>query len=705
MDLEALLSKLGLRELYPTQREVVERGLVSEGNFVLAAPTASGKTLAAEMVMYEELEKGGKVLYLVPLRSIAYEKYEEFAGLFDRWNVRVSTGDYDSSEEPLGRSDVIVMTYEKFDSVQRHRGSWLNFVSLLVLDEVHYIGDPKRGPTLEMAVSKFIHENEFCRRIALSATITNLSEIAEWLSAIPVRVDWRPVPLRVGVYAGGKLIYSNGSSDALKDDGIFPLLRRCLEDGGQVLIFYNKRSDAVSWAEKIASNLEVEGAPRDEVFGEISISSYGSSKLLDRLSNVIERGVGFHHAGLPFELRKAVETAFKKGVIKVLTATPTLAAGVNLPARTVIISSHMRYNPKLGRMTPISIMEFWQMAGRAGRPKYDPYGEAYIVVRSPSEAKRVFDDYVRSEPEPIQSQLYERSLLRNHLLALVASKEGISSVGILEVFRRTLFYSQGGGGFLERAVPYLLESLKEEGFLQEVGGHYRATPLGKRVSELYIDTYSAHMMVDSLEELSKRIREPEDLELPVLHFICMLPDMPRIYGGRRSGFIERALEELDPLIPLEESPLSSYSELLQVSRGALSLMMWISGISDGEIEEKLGVEPGDLRSLAENGEWLCYSFSEITKLLGERSVSEWLKTLYLRIKHGVPEELLPLVTLRGVGRFRAKHLYEAGYRTVKDIADAEPRDLERIQGIGRQLSKDLVEQARSLVYVGSSGRE
>lgn len=705
MDLNALLSKLGLRELYPTQREVLSRGLVSEGNFVLAAPTASGKTLVAEMVMYEELERGGKVLYLVPLRSIAYEKYEEFLRVFDGWSVRVSIGDYDSSEEPLGRSDVIVMTYEKFDSVQRHRSSWLKDVSLLVLDEVHYVGDPSRGPTIEMAISKFIYENEFCRRVALSATITNLDEIADWLSAIPVRVDWRPVPLRVGVYVGGKLIRPDGEVEGLEGEGVLPLIRRCLEGGGQALIFYNKRSDAVSWAERIASSLRIDGASKEEVFEGINMASYGSSKLLERLSNVVERGVGFHHAGLPFELRKSVERAFRAGIIKVLTATPTLAAGVNLPARTVIVSSYMRYDTKRGRMTPISIMEFWQMAGRAGRPRYDPYGEAYIIARSQNEARRVLDTYIRSDPEPITSHLHDTSLLRNHLLALVASRDGITLKEVSEVLRRTLFHSQGGERFLERTVPHILESLREGGFLKEFRGGYMATPIGKRVSELYIDTYSAQLMIESLEELSKRFRRSEDPELPTLHLICALPDMPKLYGGRRNELLERTLEELDPLIPLEDIPISSYSELLQIVRGALSLKMWISGISDGEIEERLGVEPGDLRSLAENGEWLCYSFSEIARLLGERGVSEWLRTLYLRIKHGVPEELLPLVTLRGVGRFRARLLYEAGYRTVRDIADAEPEELERIPGIGRQLSKELVEQARSLVHVGSPGGE
>lgn len=689
------LSRVGVKELYPTQREILERGLVSEGNFVLAAPTASGKTLAAEIVMNEELEKGGKIVYLVPLRSLAYEKYEEFSRVFDKWSVRVSIGDYDSSDEPLGKHDLIVMTYEKFDSLQRHRSSWLSSVSLLVLDEVHYVGDPSRGPTLEMAVSKFMHESQ-SRRIALSATITNLEEIADWLQAVPIRVDWRPVPLRVGMYVEGKLIYPDGE-ERLEGEGIIPLLKKCLVEGGQAIVFYNRRSDAVSWAEKLASHFNMSG----ELLEEVNLSSYGSSKLLEKLSNVMRRGVAFHHAGLPFELRRAVERAFKRGSVRILTATPTLAAGVNLPARTVIVSSYMRYNPKLGRMTPISIMEFWQMAGRAGRPGYDPYGEAYIIAKR-SEAKRVFE-YISSEPEPISSNLHDTSLLKNHLLALIASMEPISSGEILDIFKRTLLYIQGGDKFLRRTIPFLLDSLKEAGFLQEVRNSYRATSLGRRISELYIDTSSAQMMIEALDELNKRYKV-EDVELPVLHLLCMLPDMPKVYGRGRAELLREAIEELDPLIPMEESPISSPSELLQVMRGALSLKMWISGQSDGEIEEKLGVEPGDLRNLAENGEWLCYSFSEISKLFGEKELSEWLRILSMRIRYGVPEELLSLVILKGVGRVRAKLLYEAGYRTVRDIAEAEPEQLERIVGIGKQLSRELVDQARSLAYVGSSDR-
>ncbi|MDK2383572.1 MAG: helix-hairpin-helix domain-containing protein, partial [Candidatus Korarchaeota archaeon] len=116
----------------------------------------------------------------------------------------------------------------------------------------------------------------------------------------------------------------------------------------------------------------------------------------------------------------------------------------------------------------------------------------------------------------------------------------------------------------------------------------------------------------------------------------------------------------------------------------------------------IGIEPGDLRGLAETGAWLCYAFSEIARLMRKKALANWLGTLSMRLKHGTPEELLQLVSIRGAGRIRAKVLVEAGYRTVKDIAEATPRDLERLPGIGRCLSKEIIEQARSMIHASSS---
>ncbi len=703
MNLNNLLRRAGIGSLYPTQQAIIEQDLLDKGNFVLAAPTASGKTLAAEIVMNKELENGGKILYLAPLRALAYEKYEEFSHIFNEWKIRISIGDYDSSEEPLGEYDLVIMTYEKFDSVQRHRSSWLSNISLLVLDEVHYVGDPHRGPTLEMAVSKFMYNNRSARRIALSATITNLDEISRWLDAKPIRVNWRPVPLKVGMFFDGTIIYQDGTTEPLSGRGILPLVERSLNSGGQVIVFHNRRIDAVSWAEKLANKFSFKGKELSELVDNLKLSAYASSKLVERLSHVVRRGVAFHHAGLPFELRKAIENSFKRGDLKVITATPTLAAGVNLPARTVIISSYMRYDRSAGRMAPISVMEFWQMAGRAGRPRYDKYGEAFIVVNSERDADLVFRRYLTSEPEPISSSLYDISQLRNHVLALISSQGYMNRDSLYEIFQRTLLFIQGGEKILDRSLPYVLSSLEKEGFLIDDGVGYKATSIGRRVSELYVDPSSAYLMIQSMDELERKFISSEMLELPVLQLIAMLPDMPRISMQRgRRRMLEEAAEEIEMLIPLEESPISSLPELLQVTKAALSLNMWISGMNEGDIEEKLGIEPGDLRGLAETATWLCYAYSEIARLLGNRNVSEWLRKLSMRIKYGVTEELLPLISLKGIGRIRAKILYEKGYKTIKDIALAKPEDLERLPGIGKQLSRELINQARSVHYASSS---
>jgi len=706
MGIEELLRKVGISDLYPTQKRIVKEGLIEKGNFVLAAPTASGKTLAAELVINEELNKGGKVLYLVPLRALAYEKFEEFNEIFPEYKIRVSIGDYDSSEEPLGRYDLIIMTYEKFDSVQRHRSSWLSKISLIVLDEVHYVGDPYRGPTLEIAVSKFLYDNSTARRIALSATITNLEDIARWLNAKPIRVDWRPVPLKVGIYFDGTIIFPDGSSELLRgDNSPLPIIRKSLESGGQVIVFYNRRADAVSWAEKIAKKLDMKGSPLEELSNGVRISDYGPSKLIERLSEVVRRKVAFHHAGLPFELRKVVERAFREGKIKVLTATPTLAAGVNLPARTVIISSYLRFDKRAGRMAPISIMEFWQMAGRAGRPKYDDYGEAFLIVSNNKDAEKAFKRYLSSEPEPITSSLYDISHLRNHVLALISSEGYLEHSDIFDIFGKTLLFVQGGQKLLERSLPYVLSSLEKEGFLTSDSRGYRATPIGRRVSELYVDPSSAYIMIQSLEYLLPRYKVMEDLDLSVLQLIAMLPDMPRISLQRgKRAFLEEVAESIEMLLPIEEAPVASLNELLQVTKAAVSLKLWIDEYSEGEIEEKLGIEPGDLRGLTETGAWLCYAYSEIVSLIGSKDVAGWLRNFSTRIKYGVKEELLPLLSLKGIGRRRARALYEAGYRTVKDIAFASPEELEKIPNIGRVLSREIIEQARLLYNAGSSNR-
>ncbi|HPP78416.1 DEAD/DEAH box helicase, partial [Methanospirillum sp.] len=162
----------GIRTLYPPQAECIRHGLLEGKNLLISIPTASGKTLLAEMAMWSRIAAGGKCLYIVPLRALASEKYDEFS---KKGGIRVgiATGDFDRTDAYLGENDIIVATSEKTDSLLRNRTPWLSKITCIVLDEVHLIGSENRGATLEMVITKLRFTNPGMQIIGLSATIGN----------------------------------------------------------------------------------------------------------------------------------------------------------------------------------------------------------------------------------------------------------------------------------------------------------------------------------------------------------------------------------------------------------------------------------------------------------------------------------------------------------------------------------------------------
>ena len=204
-----ILLNTGITELFPPQEETIRAGVLEGKNIVLASPTASGKTLIAELCALKHvLEKNGKVIYLSPLRALASEKFEEFRKYTSirkpdgrKVTVGISTGDFDTADNWLERYDIIVTTNEKADSLLRHRAKWMDEISLVVADEVHLLNDAGRGPTLEVVLARLLQVNPDIQVLALSATINNVDEIAGWLKANYIVTEWRPVILKEGVDA------------------------------------------------------------------------------------------------------------------------------------------------------------------------------------------------------------------------------------------------------------------------------------------------------------------------------------------------------------------------------------------------------------------------------------------------------------------------------------------------------------------------
>ncbi len=700
-----LLLEEGIEELYPPQEDAIKAGALDGRNLVLASPTASGKTLVAELCAAKHvLELGGKVVYLTPLRALASEKYRDFSKYASltkpngqRVSVAVSTGDYDSEDPWLQRYDIIVLTNEKCDSLLRHRVPWVEDVTLVVADEVHLINDATRGPTLEVVLARLRQINPKAQILALSATIRNAEEIAEWLDAGCVTTAWRPVPLREGVYYRGRVEFGDGGSARIEErvkDPVMNLVDYGLRQGGQVLVFCETRRAAVDAAKRAAAiareHLDESGRKLAAVAQEI-LARGERTRVSELLAQLVQNGAAFHHAGLSSSHRRLVEDAFRSGWIKVVAATPTLAAGVNLPARLVVVSSYVRYEPGYGRY-PITVLEYKQMAGRAGRPRYDPVGEALLVAKRSDELEFLLESYVLAAPERIWSKLGAENVLRSHVLATIASGYADSLKGVLEFFGKTLYAMQYSAEGMRRAIQQVVEFLAREDLVQPDVDKLYPTPFGKRVSELYIDPISAVVIRDALERGAKLVTE-----VSFLHLICHTPDLsPPLYPRRKElknliPFLEDHRYELFFEVPEEWEDPVGYERFLAEIKGAMVLESWINEVSEDALIERFGIEPGDLFRLVEMADWLLSAVYELAKLFRKHQYLPKVLELRDRVRSGIKPELLPLVRIEGVGRVRARSLYNAGYKTIEDLRRADVDDLTKVPFIGPTLAKRLKE--------------
>ncbi|MBS3815077.1 MAG: DEAD/DEAH box helicase, partial [Hadesarchaea archaeon] len=272
----------GINELYPPQAEAIEKGVLEGSNLVLAIPTAAGKTLIAELCMLTSiLKENGMCLYTVPLRALASEKFEEFKEKYESLgvNVGVATGDYDVSGSELADYDILVATSEKVDSLLRHKAKWLADLSTVaVFDEIHLIDEPGRGPTLEVLAARLSQLNPDLQILGLSATISNSSAIADWLEANHVKSEWRPVPLKEGVFLRGDIFFEDLSEQEVKTsakDRVSKIAADTIEQGeGQVLVFVSTRKSTQVAARRTSNKIqeyltEAEKKELEEVAHEI----------------------------------------------------------------------------------------------------------------------------------------------------------------------------------------------------------------------------------------------------------------------------------------------------------------------------------------------------------------------------------------------------------------------------------------------------
>jgi len=661
-------------DLYPHQEEAIRK--FQEGNNVLVSvPTAAGKSLVAYSAIYETFRRGLRSIYIVPLKALAGEKYSELSRL-EKIGIRValSVGDYDTSPSFIKNYDVIVCTSEKADSLLHHDPSIADELGLVVADEIHLIGDEGRGPKLEMVLSTIKYVNPGIRIVALSATISNIEDVADWIGSSIVNSDFRPVPLKPGIIYRKKITYMNGEEEKLKgEDEVIDIVNSHLSRGGQTLVFVNSRKRSEEYARRISLAIDQNLIMKNiEFFPEKG----ETDRYEETLKSMVQNGVSFHHAGLSGETRTRIEKGFKDGLLKALVATPTLAAGVNLPARVVVIRDLTRYSNGYSQFLPN--MEIQQMLGRAGRPQYDSEGYAYLYAAS----KTSFDmanTYLSTDPEPVKSGMFQESLLRFNVLGLISMGIATSKEGIMDFFSST-FAGKTQEMVEEKKIESILNFLHENEFIKNTMGIYNVTQFGKTVSDLYIDPKTALILRDYFNK--------KHSELLALYTICTTPDVLNFRANRDEA--EKIMEYF-----MDNNIILETEEEVHSAKTAMVLTDWINEVPINRISEKYNIGPGDIQAKVSSCDWISYSLARLSSMY-KAEIRRDLENLNYRIKEGVREEIISLTMISGIGRVRARRLFASGLKTIQDVSKSTPELISLIPGFSTRLAQETIRNSRRI---------
>jgi helicase len=342
-------------------------------------------------------------------------------------------------------------------------------------------------------------------------------------------------------------------------------------------------------------------------------------------------------------------------------------------------------------MAHIPVLEFLQMAGRAGRPNYDDHGEVIVIAPTDVAKDHIIDHYLNGEPEDIYSKLAVEPVLRTYLLSLISARIINSRENILEFFSQTFWaYQYQDMPRMEKTIDRMLKLLVDWGFLQEVKEGYRATAIGKRVAELYLDPLTAFNLMNRMERATH-------MQLKSISFLQAVTNTLELRPLLRVK--QREFEEIDEkyakiehyLLDKEPSMFDpEYEDWMNSMKTAFMLDDWISEKDEEWILEKYDCRPGETKGKIDTADWLLYACHELARLLQYKALLKEIVKVRLRLKYGVLEELLPLVRLKNIGRVRARKLCRAG---IKDLGGLKKISVEKLKDIlGAAVAKSVKEQ-------------
>ncbi len=687
--LAELLDAKGFSSPNPPQKKAVELGLgKTNENFLIVAPTGSGKSFLGELAIFRALCLGKKAVWTVPLRALASQIREDL-GFLEKQGFKISSStdtDYDNPNEEHAQADAIVATNEKMDAWLRSKPPWIASIGTIVCDEVHEIRDENRGTTIDFLLSRVraMPQEQRPQIIALSATIGNPKKFAKWLGAKALESNWRATRLheatvfpegtfaRIEPEAEGfpkKLKLQQGKSE--NSAAIFSIAKHVESEGEQTLVFTSTRKRAESLAREYAELCEPAG---NSANGEEGAWEYFFS-----------RKTAFHHAGLASEDRAKIEGAFKKGAVSCLFATTTLAAGMNLPAKAVVVADTF-----LGARESLSVSKYKQMCGRAGRPKYHEAGFAFIACKGMRFASEMYSKYALGTPEDLESPFNEHEL--NSLLLAIVQSVSNNEEEVQKFVQSTFFAECFGDREKIRALATQgLQWLEKEKLAEKKNGGLFATRFGSLASKLLVRPETAVLLRD--ETAREKNRHAFYFSIcKSLEMRLTVSENTRLSPSHREE-LERAGAKLADGRELDGAE-ASFAAGEQSGKAALILERWSRGVPIAVICGEFGEMPGNIERVALAAKWIAHAAEALIANAGEEQ-TQWCR----EAKTGIPIDAEFLRTKNLVGRetisqvLHAISISKGALWSKEDLLGLNEADFERLAGISKKRAQALAQKS------------
>ena len=699
--------------LLPLQASAVTKhNLMTGESLIISAPTSSGKTFCGEMAAVASLFKRKKVVYLVPLKAVAEEKYSDFLEKYGGLGIRVviSTRDRQEDDRDIekGNFDLAIMIYEKFNQLLIKNLDILSLINLIVVDELQMVGDPSRGPLLELALTKIKSSGYSPQILGLSAVLKDADQLSSWLGCRLLFDKSRPVELLQGVLLDGEFHfrkYNSGEEGAhqlvdLDSDEshqiLFTNMEKLLEEGEQILVFLKSKRNCEECAFLLSEKVSLPAS-----CGAIeALSELENTTLKEGLMLVLQKGIAFHNADLTFDERKLIEHFYLKGEIRAIFSTTTLSLGINLPAKTVFIETQKFHTGKhSGKavMLPISWSEYENMSGRAGRFGLEKhFGRSIIIAQNKFQFDSLWEGYIEGEEEKPVSQLDKKDLA-DVVLDLVTSGKGKNLSELKQAMSSSL---RGKLTSQEEAeLEQVPEKLVRENILLKDRESLSSSRLGRLCAFKGISIRTALW-------IKKKLDQPVDIDpFSWLYSVLNTKDGEDIYLNvgfweQQNRVYERALKQryentapaCEEIKSLLERDIGFSLEETRLAKLSFLLCEWITPEPTLYLENKYSCRSGQIEQIGQRTSWLLDAACGIARVLNsDRRLVHFLRRLSLKTNFGVDDHGVKLARLRipGLGRDYLWSLVKAGFCNPRRIKDASLEELERL--IPRRVAQKLKE--------------